>query len=604
MALQSSLKVDAPNDACEQEADRVSESVSRRLATNQMQRQVEEEEVQTSPGLQRRASEPAAEVSSEIEDRINASRSGGQHLGDDIRGPMEQAFGVDFSSVKVHTDAGADTLNKSLQARAFATGRDIFFRQNEFNPGTDSGKKLIAHELTHVVQQGAAGTLNPVQRKDEPVAVRVSALRNPAARAGMTQIRRKPVKLNKPPELNGVTNKNKSKPVIPPKTYYLEKPKELVEKGGKPRWYSSKEYTNIVRKTRYYYSEKVNSPGDYKKQAFAIDDILKNIEAWWGKYRIFSRKSRREALTRLEGQLKKEKALLLHGVTSKQLVPEGPVLEKYDAEHREGGVLYWCFKKWQAEGKKKARGVTWSVNGNEFYKYVDQLEQTDDEGLKKEVRKYLHGRANKIKDDNTDKYKDDWMKRHQQDKKYIPRIQYVAKEKINRRKVKFSGTNLINEYSNKPLIGDCIYVLSPGGDFYAAVETRATQLHFHHSSLLAGEDVAAAGHMKGGGFLYLDLESGHYKPGMQHMYNAVKALKDKGVDLTKTMVKITHDAPRAVNANIFIEGIQAIKAGKGITDEAVINVIKTGEDTNINLNEGEMQGKFEELQKEVSKLKM
>jgi hypothetical protein len=66
---------------------------------------------------------------------------------------MEQAFGSDFNDVKIHTDTEADTLNRQLNAKAFTTGTDIFFRDGEYNPDFDGGKKLIAHELTHVVQQ-------------------------------------------------------------------------------------------------------------------------------------------------------------------------------------------------------------------------------------------------------------------------------------------------------------------------------------------------------------------------------------------------------------------------------------------------------------------
>ena len=69
---------------------------------------------------------------------------------------MEQAFGTDFSKVHVHTDSEADEFNQRLSARAFTTGRDIFFRQGEYSPGSDSGRKLIAHELTHTIQQGAS----------------------------------------------------------------------------------------------------------------------------------------------------------------------------------------------------------------------------------------------------------------------------------------------------------------------------------------------------------------------------------------------------------------------------------------------------------------
>jgi hypothetical protein len=66
---------------------------------------------------------------------------------------MESAFGTDFGGVRVHTDSSADSLNQALSARAFTTGQDIFFRQGEYSPGSSSGKELLAHELTHVVQQ-------------------------------------------------------------------------------------------------------------------------------------------------------------------------------------------------------------------------------------------------------------------------------------------------------------------------------------------------------------------------------------------------------------------------------------------------------------------
>jgi hypothetical protein len=66
---------------------------------------------------------------------------------------MGQAMGADFSGVKVHTDTQSDQLNQSIQAKAFTTGQDVFFRQGEYQPESRSGQELIAHELTHVMQQ-------------------------------------------------------------------------------------------------------------------------------------------------------------------------------------------------------------------------------------------------------------------------------------------------------------------------------------------------------------------------------------------------------------------------------------------------------------------
>jgi hypothetical protein len=64
--------------------------------------------------------------------------------------------------VRVHTDAQSDSLNKSIQAKAFTTGSDIFFSKGAYDPGSQSGQELLGHELTHVVQQGSA-----VQKKQD-----------------------------------------------------------------------------------------------------------------------------------------------------------------------------------------------------------------------------------------------------------------------------------------------------------------------------------------------------------------------------------------------------------------------------------------------------
>jgi hypothetical protein len=66
---------------------------------------------------------------------------------------MEASFGHDFSEVKIHTDAEANRLSNELSAKAFTTGRDIFFKAGTYKPNCEGGVELIAHELTHVIQQ-------------------------------------------------------------------------------------------------------------------------------------------------------------------------------------------------------------------------------------------------------------------------------------------------------------------------------------------------------------------------------------------------------------------------------------------------------------------
>jgi hypothetical protein len=94
-----------------------------------------------------------ADVDETIARAIQSKRGGGATLAEGPKANMEQAMGEDFSDVRVHNDSDADSLSKSVQAKAFTTGQDIFFRSGEYQPGSTDGNKLLAHELTHVVQQ-------------------------------------------------------------------------------------------------------------------------------------------------------------------------------------------------------------------------------------------------------------------------------------------------------------------------------------------------------------------------------------------------------------------------------------------------------------------
>ena len=91
----------------------------------------------------------------QVEDAIVSARGGGTALDSGVRAQMESSFGADFGRVRIHDNSGADSLNRSLSARAFTTGTDIFFRQGEYRPGSSDGRRLLAHELTHVVQQNS-----------------------------------------------------------------------------------------------------------------------------------------------------------------------------------------------------------------------------------------------------------------------------------------------------------------------------------------------------------------------------------------------------------------------------------------------------------------
>ncbi|MBD2672414.1 DUF4157 domain-containing protein [Aphanizomenon flos-aquae FACHB-1416] len=118
---------------------------------------IQREELPEEEQLQGKSLKGEIAATPNLETSIQGARGSGQPLDENIRQPMEKAFGgVDFSQVKVHNDAVSDQLNQSIQARAFTTGQDVFFRGGEYDPGSRGGQELIAHELTHVVQQTGA----------------------------------------------------------------------------------------------------------------------------------------------------------------------------------------------------------------------------------------------------------------------------------------------------------------------------------------------------------------------------------------------------------------------------------------------------------------
>lgn len=111
----------------------------------------------------------ASAPDSDFKSRLQANKSGGSPLTEPIRAEMEKGFGTDFSGVRLHTDSEAIGMNKQLQAHAFTHGSDIYFNEGQYQPYTSEGKHLIAHELTHTVQQGATLPLEPTEQEQQRV---------------------------------------------------------------------------------------------------------------------------------------------------------------------------------------------------------------------------------------------------------------------------------------------------------------------------------------------------------------------------------------------------------------------------------------------------
>ncbi|MCB9076737.1 MAG: DUF4157 domain-containing protein [Anaerolineaceae bacterium] len=119
----------------------------------QLQNQVGNRAVQRM--LAQRSGDGAFELDDDTAGRINQARGQGQPLDSATQDQMGAAMGQDFSGVQVHTSRESDELNQQIGAKAFTTGQDIFFKEGAYDPGSSGGQELIAHELTHVVQQGS-----------------------------------------------------------------------------------------------------------------------------------------------------------------------------------------------------------------------------------------------------------------------------------------------------------------------------------------------------------------------------------------------------------------------------------------------------------------
>ncbi len=166
--IQAKLMVGGAHDPAEREADQVADQVVGAI------RRKQNDGVVISEGIRRKEGDAPAtpgvigpqggEAGPEIQAGI-AAASGGQPLAPDIQSRIEATVGQDLSAVRVHTDGDSDTLNRAMSARAFTTGNDIFFSNGAYQPDTPDGARLIAHEATHVVQQGGGAQRKFVRRE-------------------------------------------------------------------------------------------------------------------------------------------------------------------------------------------------------------------------------------------------------------------------------------------------------------------------------------------------------------------------------------------------------------------------------------------------------
>ncbi len=175
--IQTKLSVSSPQDVYEQEADQVAASVMRMSAfaggtpsdnTEEDQGTGKQAVQRATPNLSAAGQSPAGEtVNAEMESRIGSMQQGGQPLPKAERAFFEPRMGADLSAVRVHTDADAAQTSEDLSARAYTVGSHIAFNDGEYQPGTTAGRQLMAHELTHVMQQGGAPQTESGQQNEE-----------------------------------------------------------------------------------------------------------------------------------------------------------------------------------------------------------------------------------------------------------------------------------------------------------------------------------------------------------------------------------------------------------------------------------------------------
>lgn len=166
--IQPKLTVGSATDPLERQADKMADHVLKQqssaghtgssLALNQ--HQLESQKLASSNG--------------------NLTNENGQPLEQKTAQLMGYSLGTDFSQVRIHNNQQSESLNQQYGARAFTFGRDIYFDRGEYQPGTRSGDHLIAHELTHVVQQ-AKGSPQQIQRSNQPWPFNGRVINNSAA---------------------------------------------------------------------------------------------------------------------------------------------------------------------------------------------------------------------------------------------------------------------------------------------------------------------------------------------------------------------------------------------------------------------------------------
>jgi Domain of unknown function (DUF4157) len=169
---------------CEEELHRQREIMTKGVSGQSCESapSVSEDETEETPVMGKLLAGEVVGANHHLQESLSSTKGGGSPLPDQTRSFMESRFRFDFSAVRVHTDTNAGRMTRDLNAEAFTTGRDIYFEAGRYDPETKAGKKLLVHELTHVVQQRAgAGSIDCGEVENKMMIQRYSLKGFPAA---------------------------------------------------------------------------------------------------------------------------------------------------------------------------------------------------------------------------------------------------------------------------------------------------------------------------------------------------------------------------------------------------------------------------------------
>jgi|GEM_PF-1918398 len=504
---QAKLTIGQPGDKYEQEADRVANRIVRQINTppkqsnhqQSLQRQ-EIKERREKLGIQGRLAVGGREASQDLSSAINSARGRGQSLDAGLQQSMGQAMGADFSRVKIHTDAKSDQLNESIQAKAFTTGHDVFFRRGAYEPGSRGGQELIAHELTHVVQQNG----NNIQAKPDTSTIqRVSV--------------KERIKFF---ESLGVKNESKGgipleakdiSPVIAP----------TKEEGSNP----SGPYGLTEEKDS-------NSSGPYG----LTEEKDSNPS---GPYGLTEEKDSNPSGPYGLTEEKDSNSSGAYGLTEeKDSNPSGPHVDDNDIISSERGENdnYEAPKKYQ---NVKERGYKYENEDKDSSQFILEIVANARQYVNHGIFASMAEALNKLfgwSDEDTAKfYNEEDTKVEYLDEESRKDYELTGGSTLKQGEppITFDTSKMFSKFSGN---GFGIYVMSPNGELYSHAHKVG---FFHHSSFLAGLPTAGAGEIKviGGTLQHITNKSGHYLPGEKNMVQTLQEFKSRGVNLAG--VKLT-----------------------------------------------------------------